>query len=202
MNTGREFEIPAQFTKTAIGPNSFSTSSIAALTASLSVPSTVHPLAGAPPFSFFTNSIVSAVSLKSKAAIVAPVLAKLRQIPWPIPLAEPAVNISPTRLLVGGLGGTNDENDFAFIVEIGGIDRRINFLVQDWGSDHLDCVNLREKSGERVEGNICGLYAGVWIAVLPVVGPWGFPAIWFIPGLTRRGAHGQNASVESENMSS
>jgi hypothetical protein len=91
MRTGREFEMPAQLTKILIGPSSFSTSAMAAFTTLLSVPSTCHPLAGAPAFSFLTSSIVSAVSRKSKAATVAPVFAKARQIPCPIPLAEPTI---------------------------------------------------------------------------------------------------------------
>jgi hypothetical protein len=80
--------MPAQLTKTLIGPSSFSTSSIAALTAFSSVASNCQPFASAPDASL-TNEMVSEVSRKSNAAIVAPTLAKLRQIPCPIPRADP-----------------------------------------------------------------------------------------------------------------
>jgi hypothetical protein len=144
MRTGREFEMPAQFTKILIGPSSFSTSAMAAFTALLSVPSTCHPLAGAPAFSFLTSSIVSAVSRKSKAATVAPVFAKARQIPCPIPLAEPTI-----RTVQGLFGVTDDEDDIAFVGEVGRINGWIDFLVENWRSDH---VEWKSRGGGEVNG--------------------------------------------------
>jgi hypothetical protein len=88
IKIGLDPTMPAQLTRTPIGPSCSSTSLMAFSTVSSSVASNSHPLASTP--SFFTSSTVALISRRSNAAIVAPAFANCSATPCPIPRAEPS----------------------------------------------------------------------------------------------------------------